>query len=93
MKSEPVEKFFCPRTSSFDKEEIMTEYINVEPTWESLCYLASENCLPAIELMPACAVADLVRQAQKKGAKSITFSFNPETREVEFEVLDYEEEQ
>lgn len=71
----------------------MTEYLDVEPTWESLCHLASEGCLPAIELMPACAVADLVRKAQKKGAKSITFSFNPETTEVEFEILDHEEEE
>ena len=70
----------------------MTEYIDVEPTWEKLCDLVEMGALDPKELRPACAIADLVRQAQKKGAKSITFFFSPETRDVEFEISDQEEE-
>ena len=70
----------------------MTEYIDIEPSWVDLCNIADRGGLPAKELMPACVVADLVRKAQKNKAKSITFFFNPESRDVEFEVIDYESE-
>jgi hypothetical protein len=49
--------------------------IDMEPTWETLCNLSAADVLPAKELMPACKLADKIRQAQKSGAKSITFVF------------------
>ena len=49
--------------------------INIEPTWEQLCKMAEIDRLPPQELMPACKIADIVRQAQKKGKKSVTFTF------------------
>jgi len=52
--------------------------IDIEPTWETLCNLAHGGALDAKELMPACKVADMVRQAQKKGKKGITFTFTKE---------------
>jgi hypothetical protein len=55
------------------KQKIGT--IDVEPTWESLCISSYKHGLTAEVLMPACKIADAVRQAQKKGAKSITFKF------------------
>src|SRR5262245_42275042 len=47
--------------------------IDLEPTWESLCRIADRGALKAGELMPACRIADTVRQAQKAGKTSITF--------------------
>lgn len=49
--------------------------IDLEPTWENLCNAAQTGHLPAKELMPACIIADKIRQAQKSGAKSVTFTF------------------
>lgn len=49
--------------------------IDIEPTWESLCYAVNRGALKGEALLPACKIADAVRQAQKKGKKSITFKF------------------
>jgi hypothetical protein len=53
-----------------------TTYIDIEPTWQELCAISEKGCLPPIELMGACNIADIVRQAQKKGAVSVTFTFD-----------------
>lgn len=50
-------------------------FINIEPTWESLCNLAQGGVLPPKELMQACKLADMVRQSQKNGDRYIKFNF------------------
>lgn len=50
--------------------------IDIEPKWVDLCHLVSSSALPAEELIPACQLADTVRQAQKAGRKSITFDLS-----------------
>lgn len=55
------------------KQKTMT--IDLEPTWEGLCHLVVKGNLPADELIPACKLADIVRQAQKQGKAKVTFSF------------------
>lgn len=62
-----------------------TGTIDIEPTWESLCNLSERGGLSPKELMQACKIADMVRQAQKQGAKSVTFSF-PDKNTCEVEV-------
>lgn len=58
--------------------------IDLEPTWQSLCRMAERGQLSASELQPACKIADIIRQAQKSGDKSVTFVFQPDgTIEVE----------
>jgi hypothetical protein len=54
----------------------MKTVIDIEPTWEALCHLSDRGLVNVKELIPACQVADMVRQAQKKGAISVTFTFN-----------------
>lgn len=68
--------------------ERMTQQVTIdlEPTWQALCRMAERGHLPASELQPACKIADIVRQAQKSGDKSVTFVFQPDgTIEVETE--------
>jgi hypothetical protein len=55
--------------------EIKRKYIDIEPTWEALLEGVRNKSLPADVLKPACEIADLVRQAQKQGKKSITIKF------------------
>ena len=57
-----------------EKSKITT--IDIEPTWEELCNAAQSGALQPKELMKACVIADIVRQAQKRGDKSVTFIFN-----------------
>jgi hypothetical protein len=52
-----------------------TQTIDIEPTWEALCNMAFHGHIKADLLMPACKIADTVRQAQKRGDKSVTFKF------------------
>lgn len=59
--------------------------LDIEPTWESLCNISQRGGLPPKELMQACKIADMIRKAQKDGAKSIVFSF-PDKQTVTFEV-------
>ncbi len=68
-------------------EQSNKHFIDIEPTWESLCNLSQKGGLPAKELLPACIIADKVRQSQKEGAKSVTFFFC-EDGSVEFQVDD-----
>lgn len=63
--------------------------IDTEPTWVALCHVAERGALNAKELIPACMIADSVRQAQKNGAKSITFFFD-ESSEPPLIVVDAE---
>mgnify|MGYP007071652673 CR=1 FL=1 len=56
--------------------------IDIEPTWVELCKASELGALPAIELMPACQIADKIRQAQKKGATSILFEFKADGIEI-----------
>jgi len=53
--------------------------IDIEPTWESLCRLAASGGILPEELMPACKIADVVRQAQKAGKKRVEFTFPSKT--------------
>ena len=53
----------------------MKQTIDIEPKWEDLCRMAQSGHLPAKELMPACQLADIVRQAQKEGKQSVSFIF------------------
>jgi hypothetical protein len=57
----------------------MTTFIDIEPTWEYLCKMVTDPK----ELRPACVIADHVRQAQKSGAKSITFTFGKDAIDIE----------
>jgi hypothetical protein len=50
--------------------------IDVEPKWTSLCNLVQSGHLEGKFLQPACKLADVVRQAQKSGKKSVTFKFD-----------------
>ncbi len=49
--------------------------IDVEPTWEVLCIEVQKGVLKADMLLPACRIADVVRQAQKQNKKNIIFTF------------------
>ena len=51
------------------------EYIDLEPKWEELCRAFSRFDPIILELMGACRTADIVRQTQKNGAKSVSFIF------------------
>jgi len=53
----------------------MTEYIDIEPTWENICRVLGKSNPIVLELLGACKIADYIRQAQKKGAKSVTITF------------------
>lgn len=61
-----------------------TMTIDLEPTWEQLCGAAQSGALRPIELLPACKIADIVRQAQKAGKEKVVFTF--ENGEVSVEV-------
>ena len=60
-----------------------TYTIDLEPKWVDLCKMAQSGHLQPKELMQACEVADIVRQAQKAGAKAVEFSFTDGKVEVE----------
>lgn len=70
----------------------MSITIDIEPTWVSLCRttrnISNQKAVKDLlkELESACTMADKIRQAQKSGANSITFIFNKENNQVEFEV-------
>ena len=50
------------------------ETIDIEPTWSELCQMGERGRIKNWSiLMPACALADQIRQAQKAGKRSITF--------------------
>ncbi len=49
--------------------------IDIEPTWKGLCNEVSKGFIKADILLPACEIADRVRQAQKQGKKNIVFTF------------------
>lgn len=51
--------------------------IDVEPTWVEILNMVKSGHLDAnhSDLEKACTIADVVRQAQKSGKPSITFTF------------------
>lgn len=49
--------------------------IDIEPRWVNLCNMADRGYIKASALLPACEMTDVIRQAQKTGAKSVTFRF------------------
>lgn len=62
--------------------EEKTKYIDVEPKWEDILNefikISSIHKHPQElldQLRPTCRIADIVRQAQKSGKKSVTFTF------------------
>jgi hypothetical protein len=65
--------------------------IDCEPTWEAILRLALGSPNPEIfekELRPAIQIADIVRQAQKKGKLGVLFTFKDtkgDTKVVELE--------
>jgi len=61
----------------------MTEYIDLEPTWVELGRCVAGGALNVNELKPALEIADKIRQAQKKGAISISFTFDPDGIDIE----------
>lgn len=64
----------------------MTKHtIDCEPTWEAILDLAKHGSNPALieELRPACKIADMVRQAQKKGKAQIVFKLDNPNGQVE----------
>lgn len=63
------------------KKKIKT--IDLEPTWAELCNACQAGALQPSELLPACQIADKIRQAQKSGAESITFTFGDDGIEIE----------
>jgi TRAP-type mannitol/chloroaromatic compound transport system substrate-binding protein len=53
----------------------MTEHmVDIEPTWVALGRLMIKEQFSG-QLDPALKIADIVRQAQKRGSKSVTFKF------------------
>lgn len=63
------------------ENKVMT--IDLEPTWTELCNASQAGALQPRELLPACQIADKIRQAQKAGAESITFTFGVDGIEIE----------
>lgn len=53
-----------------------TGTIDVEPTWVAICRMVGLGTVKAEELIPACRLADIIRQAQKSGNEKITFLLN-----------------
>jgi len=49
--------------------------IDLEPKWVDVCRMAERIPKAVPELMPACQIADVVRQAQKHGKKGVMFTF------------------
>jgi len=60
--------------------------LDIEPTWETICNMVENNLASAKELLPACKIADVVRQAQKNGKQSVTFKFDKEKNDIKIEV-------
>jgi len=57
---------------------IKKETIDLEPTWSDVCSMLKTGHIKhedADLLLPACEIADTVRQAQKKGKKRVIFEF------------------
>ena len=56
----------------------MTTYIDVTPTWVSVCRMAIATRKKEVikELIPACELLDKVVKAKKDGATFCTFTFN-----------------
>jgi len=65
--------------------------VDTEPSWNELLNAVVSGHLSADGLRPAVKIADVVRQAQKKGLKQVIFRF-PNTEgavEIETETDDY----
>jgi hypothetical protein len=58
----------------------MEEIVDLEPTWEAMCKMTTSGHIKADLLLPACKIADVVRQAQKAGHKSITIVFEDDNK-------------
>jgi len=66
----------------------MPIYIDIEPTWCELLTWVQNGMLEAKNLLQACQVADEVRQAQKSGKVSITFTFEDKNGEATVTTID-----
>lgn len=53
---------------------MVKKFIDIEPTWSNLLNVVKRGANPEI-LRPACELADEIRQAQKKGIKSMRLTF------------------
>jgi len=60
--------------------------IDLEPTWVTVCNMATRFPKVTPELMPACRLADVVRQAQKHGKKGVMFTF-PDRKTMKIRVM------
>lgn len=56
--------------------------VDTEPTWVGLCNAAQSGAIEPKELLQACKTADVVRQAQKDGKKSVTFEFTKNDKNI-----------
>lgn len=65
-----------------------TEIIDIEPTWESICNMVSRGFAKADVLMPACKIADVIRQAQKKGVKRLIITFGDDSVTIDSVTID-----
>lgn len=57
--------------------------VDLEPKWVDILHGVIAGYYEPEELRPACEIADKIRQAQKKGAISITFTFKSDEIEIE----------
>jgi len=65
-----------------------TKTIDIEPKWVDVLKAVQIGHLnDAGILLQACEIADIVRQAQKAGHKSVVFTFS-ENNEIEVEVVE-----
>ena len=49
--------------------------LDLEPTWETLLRGVEHGVLELKVLDKPCKLADIIRRSQKRGAKSVTFTF------------------
>jgi hypothetical protein len=68
-----------------------TQTIDIEPTWTAICNGVQHGHFQADALLPACQVADIVRQAQKQGVKRLLFVFPDKNGKATIENLDKQE--
>jgi hypothetical protein len=67
--------------------KLMSRRIDIEPKWADLCRVADRGALKPSFLLPACETADVVRQAQKSGARSVVFSFRSRKSPASVKIL------
>jgi len=64
------------------------EYVDIEPTYMEIFNAVKFGALKIefSNIDKACAIADIVRKAQKSGVSSMTFTFSDKNGEVEYHI-------